>query len=29
MNISHLPAGLYFVKVYTENGVFVKKVIKK
>jgi hypothetical protein len=29
INISHLPAGLYFVKVFTENGVFIEKVIKK
>ena len=28
INISHLPAGVYFVKVYTENGMFVEKVIK-
>jgi len=28
INISHLPAGLYFIKVYTEKGVVVEKVIK-
>jgi hypothetical protein len=29
IDISHLPTGLYFVKVFTENGVFVEKVIKQ
>jgi hypothetical protein len=28
INISHLSAGVYFVKVYTEAGVVVEKVIK-
>ena len=28
INIAHLPQGLYFIKVDTENGVFVEKVIK-
>ena len=28
INISHLSAGIYFVKVYTAQGVFVEKVIK-
>jgi len=28
INISHLPAGLYFLKITTKNGVFVEKVIK-
>ena len=28
INIAHLPAGVYFVKVYTEQGVVVEKVIK-
>ena len=28
IDISHLVAGVYFVKVYTEHGVFVEKVIK-
>jgi hypothetical protein len=28
INIAHLPVGLYLIKVYTENGVFVEKVIK-
>jgi len=29
INISHLPAGVYFVKITTENGMITKKVIKK
>jgi hypothetical protein len=29
IDIAHLPAGIYFVKVFTENGVFVEKVIKQ
>ncbi|MDR2970724.1 MAG: T9SS type A sorting domain-containing protein [Bacteroidales bacterium] len=29
MNISHLPAGLYFVKIITEQGEVVKKVVKQ
>jgi len=28
LNIAHFPAGVYFVKVFTENGAFVEKVIK-
>jgi len=28
INISHLPAGVYFVKITTKNGVFVEKVVK-
>jgi len=28
MNISNLPAGIYFVKIFTEDGEMVKKVIK-
>ena len=28
ITIFHLPAGLYFVKIITENGVFVEKVVK-
>ena len=28
INISHLPAGIYFLKITTENGVFVEKVVK-
>jgi len=28
INIAHLLAGLYFVKITTENGVFVEKVVK-
>ena len=29
INISHLPAGLYFVKIYTEAGMVVRKVVKQ
>jgi len=29
MDISHFPAGVYFVKLITEEGVFVNKIIKK
>jgi hypothetical protein len=29
LNISHLPAGFYFVKIKTDEGVEVKKVIKQ
>ena len=29
LDISHLPAGLYFVKIFTESGVVVKKVVKE
>jgi aminopeptidase N len=29
VNISHLPAGVYFVRVTTENGVVTRKVIKQ
>ena len=28
LNISHLPAGLYFIKIQTENGMVTKKIIK-
>ena len=28
-DISHLPAGVYFVKIFTEAGVVVKKVVKE
>jgi len=28
INIAHLPAGVYFVKVYSEKGVFIEKIIK-
>jgi len=28
INISHLPAGIYFVKITTENGIITKKIIK-
>jgi len=29
IDILHLPAGVYFIKVNTEQGVFVKKIIKE
>jgi len=29
LNISHLPAGVYFVKISTEEGIVVKEVIKQ
>jgi len=29
LNISHLQAGLYFVKIFTESGTIVKKIIKQ
>jgi len=29
IDISHLPAGIYFVKITTEKGVVTKKVVKK
>jgi hypothetical protein len=29
MNISHLPTGIYFLKIETENGMVVKKVVKQ
>ena len=29
INISHLPSSVYFVKIYTENGVVTQKIIKK
>ena len=29
VNISHLPTGMYFVKITTENGTIMKKIIKK
>jgi hypothetical protein len=29
IDISHLAKGMYFLKVQTENGVFVKKVVKR
>ena len=28
INISGLPAGIYFIKISTENGIFVEKIIK-
>ena len=28
INIAHLPAGIYFVRIQTENGVVVRKVVK-
>jgi hypothetical protein len=29
LNISHFPAGIYFVKIYTETGEVIKKVLKE
>jgi hypothetical protein len=29
INISHLPTGIYFVKIITEKGEIVKKVVKQ
>ena len=29
IDISHLPAGIYFVRITTEKGVVTKKVVKK
>jgi len=29
INIAHLPTGVYFLKIQTENGVVVRKVVKK
>jgi hypothetical protein len=29
MDISHLPVGVYFVKIQTEKGTFNKKVVKQ
>jgi len=29
INISHLPAGTYFVKIMTEQGEVVRKVVKQ
>jgi hypothetical protein len=29
LNISGLPAGIYFVRIQTENGVVVRKVVKR
>ena len=29
VNISHLPAGIYILKIFTETGVDVKKVVKE
>jgi len=28
INISHMSAGVYFVKIFTEKGVYIKKIIK-
>jgi M6 family metalloprotease-like protein len=28
LNISHLPSGVYFIRIQTENGVVTKKVVK-
>jgi hypothetical protein len=29
INISHFPAGVYFIKIQTEQGVATKKVVKQ
>ena len=29
LNLAHLPTGVYFLKIQTENGVVVRKVVKK
>jgi hypothetical protein len=29
LDISHLPAGMYFVRIQTANGVITKKVVKQ
>ena len=29
LNISHLPVGMYFVKISTDTGMVVKKVVKQ
>jgi len=29
INISHLPAGMYFVRIQTENGMVTRKVVKR
>ena len=29
INISHLPSGIYFIRIQTENGVVVRKVVKQ
>jgi len=29
VNISHLPSGIYFVRITTENGVVTRKIIKR
>jgi hypothetical protein len=29
INISHLPAGIYFVRITTDKGIVPKKIIKK
>jgi len=29
INISHLPTGIYFVKIHTEAGELVKKIVKE
>jgi len=29
LDISHLPAGIYFVKIFTEKGEIVKKIVKQ
>ena len=29
INISHLPTGIYFVKIFTKAGEIVKKIVKE
>jgi len=29
IDISHLPTGIYFLRIQTENGVVVQKVVKE
>jgi hypothetical protein len=29
INISHLPAGIYFLKVHTDKGMIVSKIVKE
>ena len=28
VNVSHLPTGIYFIKIETEKGIITKKVVK-
>jgi len=29
INIAHLPVGIYFIRIQTENGVITRKVVKE